>query len=224
MNKNFFKEFSDFTNQLFSNNEFLSKFGNIEDLFTDEEKGTKDNNLSYKKTRYEKYEDGNLVKKNEVVYKNGEMVKNEKYEAPTNTLENTKEEPKFSKGENTENNGVCKCGNKNGCCGQEENVVNDDVIRGYEEIVRRGALQICEENTLLKNENTILKEENTNLLLQITELKEEVVKYQNELENINGFITLYQETLREQNDKIQELVDKLAQYKEFEKLIDKLRK
>jgi hypothetical protein len=217
MNKNFFKEFSDFTNQLFSNNKFLSKFGNVEDLFTDEEKGTKDNKFSYKKTRYEKYEDGHLVKKNEVVYKNGEMVKNEKYEAPTNTLENTKEKPKFCQGENTENNGVCKCGNKDGRCGQDENVVNDDVIRGYEEIVRRGALQICEENTSLKDENT-------KLLLQISELKEDVVKYQNELENINGFISLYQETLKEQNDKIQELVDKLTQYKEIEKLIDKLRK
>lgn len=208
---------TEFVDKFFENNDFLSKFGNIEDLFTDEEKGTKDNKFSYKKTRYEKYEDGNLVKKNEVVYKNGEMVKNEKYEAPTNTLENTKEEPKICKCENTENNGVCKCGNKNGRCGQDENVVNDDVIRGYEEIVRRGALQICEENTSLKDENT-------KLLLQISELKEEVVKYQNELENINGFITLYQETLKEQNDKIQELVDKLTQYKEIEKLIDKLRK
>ena len=217
MNKNFFKEFSDFTNQLFSNNEFFSKFGNIEDLFTDEEKGTKDNNLSYKKTRYEKYEDGNLVKKNEVVYKNGEMVKNEKYEAPTNTLENTKEEPKICKCENTENNGVCKCGNKDGRCGQDENVVNDDVIRGYEEIVRRGTQQLYDENISLKDENT-------KLLHQITGLKEEVGKYQNELENINGFITLYQETLKEQNDKIQELVNKLEKYKAIEDIVCNNRK
>ena len=51
-----------------------------------------------------------------------------------------------------------------------------------------------------------------------------MVKYQNELENVNGFITLYQETLKEQNDKIQELVDKLTQYKEIEKLFNQIRK
>lgn len=207
MNKNFFKEFSDFTNQLFSNNEFFSKFGNVEDLFTNEEKGTEDNNLSYKKTCYEKYEDGNLVKKNEVIYKNGEMVKNEKYEAPNNTLENTKEESKICKC--NENGGICKCGNKDGRCGQED-VVSDDVIRSYEEIVRRGALQICEENEQLKRELDELNLVNKSL--------------KEKLHNLESFIGIYQETLKEQNDKIQELVDKLTQYKEIEKLIDKLRK
>lgn len=207
MSKNFFKEFSDFTNQLFSNNEFFSKFGNVEDLFTNEEKGTEDNNLSYKKTCYEKYEDGNLVKKNEVIYKNGEMVKNEKYEAPNNTLENTKEESKICKC--NENGGICKCGNKDGRCGQED-VVSDDVIRSYEEIVRRGALQICEENEQLKRELDELNLVNKSL--------------KEKLHNLASFIGIYQETLKEQNDKIQELVDKLTQYKEIEKLIDKLRK
>ena len=230
MNKNFFKEFSDFTNKLFSNNDFFSKFGNVEDLFTNEEKGTEDNNLSYKKTCYEKYENGNLVKKKEVVYENGEMVKNETYETPITTLEDTKEKHKICKCNKKDNNngGVCKCGNKNGRCGQEDDnntqgqmgvntVVNENEIQGYEEIIRRGLQQIYDENTSLKEQNSKLQEENNNF-------KSEIVKYQTELENINGFIKIYQETLREQNDKIQELVDKLTQYKEIEKLFNQIRK
>lgn len=212
MNKNFFKEFSEFTNQLFSNNEFLSKFGNIEDLFTDEEKGTKDNKFSYKKTRYEKYEDGNLVKKNEVVYKNGEMVKNEKYEAPKASIEN--------------NDKICGCGKsyEDGCCGEtnckcnktpqdvvldEKNIDNDsnqteesvdnDVIKGYEEIVRRGTKELYTENVSLKS--------------QLEELSEE-------LKNTKAYNLIYQETLKEQNDAIQDLMSKLEKYKEIEKIIN----
>lgn len=210
---------TEFVDKIFENNDFLAKFGVVpEDLKIVKDDNEKDCFWNETYNKYEKYEGDKLVKRHETIYKNGEKIKDEKYEAPTNTLENTKEEPKICKCENTENNGVCKCGNKDGRCGQDENVVNDDLVqRGFEDIIRRGTQQ-------LYDENTSLKEENTKLLLQISELKEEVVKYQNELENIDGFIKIYQETLREQNDKIQELVDKLKQYQEIENIINQIRK
>lgn len=210
---------TEFVDKIFENNDFLSKFGVVpEDNYFSKNNNKKDNFWNETHQKYEKYEGDKLVKRHETIYKNGEKVKDEKYEAPTNTLENTKEEPKICKCENTENNGVCKCGKQNGRCGQDENVVNDDLVqRGFEDIVRRGTQQLYDENTSLKEQNNKLQEENNNL-------KGEIVKYQTELENIDGFIKIYQETLREQNDKIQELVDKLKQYQEIENMINQIRK
>ena len=224
---------TEFVDKIFENNDFLAKFGVVpEDLKIVKSDNEKDCFWNETYNKYEKYEGDKLVKRYETLYKNGEKVKDEKYEAPSVSNKTNTKDNKLSSccSDSIENGCNCNCGGNCKCketqerySGVEE-TVNDDVIRSYEEIVRRGTQQLCDENTSLKEENTKLKEENTKLLLNISEFKEEVVKYQTELENINGFITLYQETLKEQNDKIQELVEKLEKYQDIENIINQIRK
>lgn len=218
---------TEFADKLFLNNDFLAKFSLVnEDLKNIKDDNEKDCFWNETYNKYEKYEGDKLVKRHETLYKNGEKVKDEKYEAPSVSNKTNTKDNKLSSccSDSNENGCNCNCGGNCKCkgtqerySGVEESVNEETVQRGFEDIVRRGTQQ-------LYDENTSLKEENTKLLLNINELKEEVVKYQNELENINGYITLYQETLKEQNDKIQELVEKLEKYQEIENIIKQIRK
>ena len=207
----FEEKVNNFIDKLFEENQFI-KFNKM-----NVNNNTKDKDFCWDviKNKYEKYDNGKLVKRNEVVYQNGEKIKDEKYEAPKASIEN-----------NENNDKICGCGKsyEDGCCGEtnckchktpqdvvldEKNIDNDsnqteesvdnDVIKGYEEIVRRGTKELYTENVSLKS--------------QIEELSEE-------LKNTKAYNLIYQETLKEQNDAIQDLMSKLEKYKEIEKIIN----
>jgi hypothetical protein len=86
---------TEFADKLFLNNDFLAKFSLVnEDLKNIKDDNEKDCFWNETYNKYEKYEGDKLVKRHETLYKNGEKVKDEKYEAPsvsnkTNTKDKT---------------------------------------------------------------------------------------------------------------------------------------